>query len=89
MTLDQLDIITSELENTSVVNDGLIQQVEITNVNIEKIAAKLEVATDQRVPPAHRHQCDEVFAIYHNPTTSRFYMIRWQKRTIAAVYIIV
>jgi len=78
--LHHLDIISDELESASIVNDDLTTQVEIANTNIDKITTKLDIATDQRVPPA-KSSTDEVFAIYKNPTTNSFYMIRRQKRT--------
>jgi len=75
--LDQLDTITNELEDASIDNEHLSTQMNA-------IAVKLDIATDQRVPPAKREICNEVFAIYRNLTTTKFYMIRRQKRTIKA-----
>jgi hypothetical protein len=83
--LSQLDVITTELENTSVANDELTEQVVSANVTINSIAAKLGVATDQRVPPARRSpHTGEMFAVYKNPTCPKYYMLRRQLRTMAA-----
>jgi KilA-N domain/Protein of unknown function (DUF3627) len=81
--LDQLDVITAELEETSVQNDSLAEKVTSAEVTINTIAIKLDIATDQRVPPARQACCGEVLAIYRNPTTGKFYMIRRQKKTLA------
>jgi hypothetical protein len=83
--LSQLDVITTELENTSVANDELTERVVSANVTINSIAAKLDVATDQRVPPARRSpHTGEMFAVYKNPTCPKYYMLRRQLRTMAA-----
>jgi hypothetical protein len=74
--IEQLDNITNELDIASIAN------VELT-ATTNTIAAKLNIATDQRVPPA-RSKCNEVFAIYRNPNTGQFYMVRRQKRTLQA-----
>jgi hypothetical protein len=76
VVIEQLDNITNELDIASIAN------VELT-ATTNTIAAKLNIATDQRVPPA-RSKCNEVFAIYRNPNTGQFYMVRRQKRTLQA-----
>jgi regulator of replication initiation timing len=75
--MDQLDIITEELENVSVDNNDLSHKVTA-------IETKLDIATDQRVPPAKSHNFNEVFAIYHNPKSTQSYMLRRQKRALLA-----
>jgi hypothetical protein len=64
VVIEQLDNITNELDIASIAN------VELT-ATTNTIAAKLNIATDQRVPPA-RSKCNEVFAIYRNPNTGQF-----------------
>jgi uncharacterized protein YoxC len=70
----QLDNVTDELDVAALTNDDL-------NDRVADIAVKLNVATDQRVPPARRNRLNEVFAIYRNPQNNKFFTIRRQQRT--------
>jgi KilA-N domain len=58
--------------------------LDISAGEIDRLTRRLDVATDQRVPPAQNDGCREVFGIYHYPH-SRFYrMIRRQRRSYSA-----
>jgi hypothetical protein len=70
----KLDNITDELDAAATVNDKLTTEVH-------SIAVKLDVATDQRVPPATPRRCNDVFGVYHCPDTSKYRMVRCQKRS--------
>jgi hypothetical protein len=70
----QLDNVTDELDVAALANDDL-------NDRVADIAVKLNVATDQRVPPARRNRLNEVFAICRNPQNNKFFTIRRQQRT--------
>jgi hypothetical protein len=72
---NQLENITTELEDTSANNEKLV-----TAVNA--ITEKLDIATDQRVPPHPMRRCNEVLLICQRPNTPEFRMVRRQKRTL-------
>jgi hypothetical protein len=70
----QLDNVTDDLDTAARANSSLSLQVGA-------IAVRLDVATDQRVPPTPEHKNDEVFAVLHYPGSIYYRMIRRQKCT--------
>jgi hypothetical protein len=72
---EQMDQLADDIENLSVDNAVLIQQNN-------QIAQKLDIATDNRVPPSPIKQCDQVFTVFHKPNTQLYRTIARQKRTL-------
>jgi hypothetical protein len=82
--------VKDELQEKNQINLELVDEIAVANHHaiaanktVEAIAKKLDVATDQRVPPAASRGIDEVFGVFHKPGTSSYRMVRRQKRTYA------
>ena len=72
---EKLENITVDLEDVSADNIKLVDAVTA-------IAARLDIATEDRVPKHPIARCNEVFAVYHKPNTQQYKMVRRQKNTV-------
>jgi hypothetical protein len=80
--------VKDELQEKNQINTELVNEIAVVSENViaankmtEAIAKKLDVATEQRVPPTASRGTDELFGVFHKPGTSFYRMVRRQKRT--------
>jgi hypothetical protein len=86
---EQIDLLTDDVENLSIDNTNLTEKVgEVQKGNetlIQKanqIAHKLDIATDNRVPPSPIPRYDQVYTVYHRPGTSLYKVVARQKKSL-------